>query len=91
MTNGFCPKCNNETIFYSNAEGVEAGVATGNSSPFLRIYKDNSWTPDISLLQLEYYVCQTCGYFESHVHDVEELSKLDDSTNWRKITPTKIK
>jgi hypothetical protein len=86
MRSGICPKCNSNEIYYSDAKGVQSAITTGSGSLLVRLYKDNKWVPDIWLLPLECYLCKECGYFESYVMNAEELSKLDESTNWRKLS-----
>jgi hypothetical protein len=85
VRSGICQKCTSEKVYYSDAKGLEHGITVDSSSPFVRLYKDTRWVPDIWLLQMAHYVCQSCGYFETYVLDVEQLSKLDECTNWRKL------
>jgi hypothetical protein len=85
MRNGLCVKCGADTVYFSSAKGSQTGLKTGDGSPYLNIYKDNKWIPDIDYLEMNYYVCRACGYFEMFVLDVSKLIKLDDCDNWQKI------
>lgn len=85
MRNGICVKCSAKTVYFSNAKGVHNGLKTGDGGPYLNIYKDNKWIPDIDFLEMSYYVCQTCGYFEMYARDLDALTKLDDCDNWKKV------
>jgi predicted nucleic-acid-binding Zn-ribbon protein len=85
MREGRCPKCASEQIYYSNAKGAQSGLSTDSGQPLLRIYKDNRFIPDISLLEMDYYLCRQCGYLEMYVRDISQLAKLDDCTNWQKV------
>ncbi len=85
MRDGVCPKCSSEEVYYSDATGMEHGVSIDRSSPYVRLYKDAKWAPDVWMLELSYYLCRSCGYFETYVRDPGELSKLDVSTNWRRV------
>lgn len=85
MQNGICPKCDAKTIYFSNARGSQAGIYTGDGQLLLNIYKDNRFIPSIDYLEMDSYVCRTCGYLEMFVRDKEKLLKLDDCSNWHKV------
>jgi hypothetical protein len=85
VRSGICQKCSSDKVYYSDAKGMEHGITVDSSSPLVRLYKDNRWVPDIWLLEMAHYLCQSCGYFESYVLDVDQLSKLDECTNWRRL------
>ena len=85
MRNGSCIKCNAKTVYYSDEKGSRTGLRTDSSQPYLSIYKDHKWIPDIHSSPMIYYVCRTCGYFEMFVQDLSILEKLDDCDNWKKI------
>jgi DNA-directed RNA polymerase subunit RPC12/RpoP len=85
MRNGICVKCGAKTVYFSNAKGIQNGLKTDESQPLINIYKDNKWIPNIDFLAMNYYVCQTCGYFEMFVRDLDKLTKLGDCDNWKKI------
>ena len=84
MKNGRCPKCESHEIYHSDAGGAQRGLHV-ESGPFLNIYKDKKFMPDIDLLEMHYYVCQQCGYFEMYVKEMNKLGKLSDSTNWHRV------
>ncbi len=83
MQNGICPKCSSQEVYHSDATGETHGVSVDRSQPFVRLYKDAKWIPDVWMIELSYYVCRSCGFFETYVRDVSELSRLDACTNWR--------
>ncbi|HEX8843726.1 MAG TPA: hypothetical protein VF791_03735 [Pyrinomonadaceae bacterium] len=85
MRDGRCPRCASEEVYYSDGQGAQAGLSTDGGQPLLRIYKDKRFIPDITLLELDCYICRACGHFEMCVRDVNQLSKLDDCTNWRRM------
>ena len=85
MQNGICSKCSAKSVYFSNAGGGQTGLRTGDGHPLLNIYKDNRFIPDIDFLEMDYYVCRTCGYFEMFVRDKNKLVKLDDCSNWCKV------
>lgn len=85
MRNGSCVKCSAETVFVAIGKGGQIGLKTDRSEPFLNIYKDNKWIPDINLCRMDYYVCRNCGYFEMFVNELNLLEKLNDCDNWKKI------
>lgn len=85
MQNGTCPKCSSDQVYISDASGAQTAIST---YPLVKIYKENKWVPDITMLELNYYVCRSCGHFEMGIRDIGELEKLDDCTNWRKIDRT---
>lgn len=82
MKNGHCPKCASQEVYYSDAQGVQHGFT---DAARMRIFKDKKWVPDIAVLEMAYYVCQSCGYCETYVLKLAELAKLTDCTNWRKV------
>jgi predicted nucleic-acid-binding Zn-ribbon protein len=82
MQNGLCPKCSSGEVYYSDATGSEHGL---HDAPLVNLYKDRKWVPDISMLELAYYLCQSCGYLDMYVRDTDQLSKLGECTNWRKV------
>ncbi|HVZ41955.1 MAG TPA: hypothetical protein VHI13_21935 [Candidatus Kapabacteria bacterium] len=61
MRNGICPKCASETVHL-----VEAYRLADHNIPITR------WNS----AGLDYYVCVTCGFVESYVHDGKELAAL---------------
>lgn len=85
MENGICPKCSSTEVYFSDAANAFNGLS---NNPFLRIYKENKWIPDIELLEFNYYLCRSCGHFEMKIRELDRLAKLDDCTNWRKIDRT---
>lgn len=85
MKNGQCPKCLSAEVYVCNATGAQSGISTDGGQPLLRLYKENRFIPDITLLEMGCYVCRGCGYLELHVRNVGELAKLDNCTNWQKV------
>jgi predicted nucleic-acid-binding Zn-ribbon protein len=85
MRDGSCPKCASGEIYYSDATGQAHGISVDRSQPYVRLYKDARWVPDVWMLELSYYVCRSCGYLETYVRDARELSKLDECTNWHRV------
>lgn len=85
MQNGICPKCDSKEVYCSDASGIQHGLSINRSSPLVQIFKENKWIPDVSMLELNYYLCRSCRYFEMYVRDIDQLSKLGDCTNWRKV------
>ncbi len=85
MRNGICLKCSNKNVYLSTATGIQSGLKTGDGQPLLNIYKENRFIPDVDCLEMDYYVCRTCGFFEMYVRDTSRLAKLDDCTNWTKL------
>ena len=85
MRNGLCVKCSANTVYFSNAKGIQSGLRTDSDYPRLNIYKDNKWIPSIASSQMDSYICRTCGYFEMYVRDLNVLTNLDDCDNWQKI------
>jgi predicted nucleic-acid-binding Zn-ribbon protein len=85
VQNGVCPKCSSREVYHSDATGEAHGVSVARSQPYMRLYKDARWVPDVWMIELSYYVCRFCGYFETYVRDVGELSRLDACTNWRRV------
>ena len=85
MQNGLCIKCNTKNVYHSNAKGSQSGLKTDSGSPLLNIFKENRFIPDIDLLEMDYYVCQSCGYFVMFVRDLSKLAKLDNCDNWKKL------
>jgi predicted nucleic-acid-binding Zn-ribbon protein len=85
MRNGICPKCQSTAVFYSDAKGLQAPIKASSGSLLLNIYKDGKWVPDISMVTVDAFVCQNCGYLEFYAHEIEELAKLTESSNWRKV------
>jgi predicted nucleic-acid-binding Zn-ribbon protein len=83
MRNGLCPKCNSEEIYLADVN--PAGMLAGDGQPLLRIYKEKGFWPDVTLCELNVYLCRTCGYTEMQVRDVSKLEKLEGSTNWKKL------
>lgn len=88
MRNGVCPKCGSKKVYHCDANGTQSGVTTGNGSISVRLYKENNWIPDIQTAKTSHYLCQNCGYLESYVTNVTELSKLDDFDNWKLLNPS---
>ena len=87
MKNGICPKCKAEEVYAARVRtGLEHGLIVDKSTPLLNLYKDESWWPDLALLYLDYFVCRKCGYLEMFVQDIEQLEKIEDSTNWIKVS-----
>jgi predicted nucleic-acid-binding Zn-ribbon protein len=84
MRDGLCPKCASEEVYLADAQ--PPGLLTGDSQPFLRIYKDKGFWPDVVIAEMNIYVCRTCGFSEMYVRDTDKLVKLEDCTNWRKVT-----
>ena len=82
MQQGQCVKCSSLEVYTAEGTGLHHGLTDAS---YLRIYKDQKWVPDVQILPLDYYVCQTCGYFEMYVHDVDRLAALTDSSNWRRV------
>jgi predicted nucleic-acid-binding Zn-ribbon protein len=82
MQNGHCPKCSGQEVYFSDARGIQQGIT---EESYLNIFKDKKWVPDVALLKMAYYVCQTCGYFETYVAELDKLAKLTDATNWHKV------
>ncbi len=87
MRNGLCIKCSAETVYYADGKHRMEGLKA-DGGPFLQIYKDQKWIPDIHISQMVSYVCRTCGYLEMFVKDLSVLEKLDDCDNWKKIEAT---
>jgi predicted nucleic-acid-binding Zn-ribbon protein len=85
MRNGTCLKCSTQNVYFSNASAIQNGLKTGDGYPLLNIYKENRFIPDIDYLEMDYYVCGACGYFEMYVRDISRLFKLDESSNWVKL------
>ncbi len=88
MQNGVCPKCASREVYYSDATGETHGISVDRSQPYVRLYKDATWMPDVWMIALSYYLCRSCGYFETYVRDVGELSRLDACTNWQRVDGT---
>ena len=87
MKNGSCIKCSAKTVYHSDDKYPKSGLKTDSGYPFLAIYKENKWIPDIHSSQMSSYVCQSCGYLEMFVRNLDVLEKLDDCDNWKKIEP----
>jgi hypothetical protein len=71
--------------FFSDIKGLQAPIQASNGALLLNIYKDGKWVPEISMMAIEVYVCQNCGYLEFYAHEADEPEKLTDSSNWRKV------
>ena len=84
MRDGHCPKCSATEVYKCEEQGLKHALIEANS---LRIYKDKRLVPDITFLGFAHYVCKQCGYFESYVLQVDQLSKLTDSDNWTRVQP----
>jgi hypothetical protein len=84
MRNGLYPNCNSEEIYLADAN--PAGLLTGDGQPLLRIYQDKSFWPDVTLAELNVYLCHACGYLEMRVRELGKLAKLEGSTNWKKVS-----
>ena len=85
MNNGICSKCLATDIYVSDAGGEQHGMSINRSSPFMVIYKDNKWIPDVTMIALAYYVCAACGAFEMRVREIADLAPLDGCSNWRRV------
>lgn len=85
MKLGICPKCSSEKVYYSDTTGVKAGVSVSGKASFMHLFKYDFWRPESVNLQMAFYICQSCGYFESYVIDTEQLSKLDNTDNWKRV------
>jgi predicted nucleic-acid-binding Zn-ribbon protein len=85
MRSGTCPKCQSNAVFFSDAEGLQAPIKASSGALLLNIYKDGKWVPAITLLTVDVYVCQNCGYLETYAHEPEKLEKLTESSNWRRV------
>jgi predicted nucleic-acid-binding Zn-ribbon protein len=83
MRDGVCPKCASEEVYYADTQ--PSGMLAGEGQPLLRIYKDKSFWPDVTLVEMNIYVCRACGYVEMHATDTGKLEKLADATNWHKV------
>lgn len=85
MKNGSCVKCNAKTVYCADEKYPKNGLMTDSGYPYLKIYRENKWIPDVYSSQMTSYVCRTCGYFEMFVRDLSALEKLDDCDNWKKV------
>ena len=87
MKSGICPKCAGEQIYRSYGKDRLAGGILGNDGPLrTNIYnKDRGFLGEFTLLYFMYYLCRDCGYVEAYVHQLENLNKLDESTNWERV------
>ena len=83
MRDGLCPKCVAEEVYVADTN--PAGMLAGEGQPLLRIYKEKGFWPDVTLVEMNIYICRACGYVEMHALDTEKLEKLADSTNWHKV------
>lgn len=87
MRSGTCPKCQSNEVYHNAAQGgLDAGVKTGDGSPLLRIHTDKGgiFGSSFEMLYFENFVCQSCGYAEHYVGDLEKLKALPASANWKK-------
>jgi hypothetical protein len=91
MKNGICPKCSSSEVYRSFSESsLGAGLRADDGLLMVNLHKEGKglFGDDFTLLTVEGYLCRSCGYVESYVHDLERLSqKLDEATNWEKVTP----
>jgi hypothetical protein len=88
MKNGVCSKCGGEQIYHSYGERnkvQEGGLHTGEGLLSIYINEAKGFLGTHTSLYLDCYLCKDCGYFESYVHDLQELDRLDRSTNWRPV------
>jgi predicted nucleic-acid-binding Zn-ribbon protein len=40
----------------------------------------------VVIAEIDVFVCRACGFSEMYVRDTDKLKKLEDCTNWRKVT-----
>lgn len=84
MRSGLCPKCTAEAVYVADTN--PAGVLAGDGQPLLRIYKEKGFRPDVTIAEMDFYLCRACGFLEMYVRDESKLEKIEGSTNWRKVS-----
>jgi len=67
-------KCSSPEVYFSDlTEGLQHSLSNAS---YVRVYKDKKWMPEIKLLEMCHYICQTCGYLETYLKDLEKLAAL---------------
>jgi len=67
MKDGICPKCNSTEIYAGTNMAFKGGIVIS----FLRY------------IGVDYYVCAMCGYVESYLSDLYDLSEI--KKKWSKV------
>lgn len=86
MKTGNCPKCRSGEIYKAAGIGLDCGIKADSSQSLLNLHTDTGgiFGDKFELLYLDSYVCQNCGYTEQYVNDLNRLSLLGDTKNWKK-------
>ena len=72
MRDGKCPKCNSTTVYVKRK-----GMSFGDSGVHVLT---SEWVS--KPMTLDYYICTTCGYFESYLVDKVKLDAV--AREWTK-------
>ena len=75
MKDGKCPKCNATTV-YTKTKGITFG------SGGLYVDISSEWASK-SVKEVDYYICISCGYFESYLVDPGRLQAI--AKDWKKV------
>jgi hypothetical protein len=76
MKDGKCPKCNSTTVF-SQRKGIDF---SSQRNVYVHVASELGTRPT---KEVDYYVCTTCGYFESYIEDRAKLDVI--AKDWKKI------
>lgn len=90
MRTGTCLKCRAAEVYAAFSKTrLETGLKAGSGPPTGNIHEDKvgMFGDSSTLLELEIFVCRSCGYTEQYVKDPSELARLGDARNWRKVEP----
>jgi hypothetical protein len=82
MYQGQCPKCSSSAVYCADKKRTQPGLTDPS---YIKILTDKKWVPDVAIVEMTYYLCQDCGYFEQYALDLEKLAALDGCSNWRKV------
>jgi DNA-directed RNA polymerase subunit RPC12/RpoP len=76
MKNGICPKCNSKTV-----HTIRKGISFGTSNQFFVRISSEMFSK--SLMEVDDYICTTCGYFETYIEDRAKLDAV--AKDWKKV------
>ena len=74
MKDGTCPKCNSTTV-YTKRKGMSYGDGG------VHVYISSQMVS--RAVQVDHYLCTTCGYFEAYVEDKDKLAAV--AKDWKKV------
>lgn len=90
MRTGTCVKCRSAEVYAAFSKTrLETGLKAGSGQPSMNVHEDKvgMFGDSSTLLELEIFICRSCGYTEQYVSNAHELSRVGDARNWRKVEP----